>query len=443
MVRLARIVGGLRLDLALGLVAWLGIEAMAHPTRLVAVIGDDRLTHGLAFKLGTGVAFIAFAGLTLRWVLRLARAGRKLAWDPELRAIQGTVMAEFALVLPIVLLLLGTVIQIALIAHAAVIVRYAAFVAARSAIVSFEAETRQNLLQNTGGALLASLQVPPFPEWVDPVRPEQAAYLVLATLSPRADQPDPRGAAMQDLVEAQGEAWQGGHFARRMAYARAATSFRTIRDRAGNDALAWHDSFAPLIPLPDHAVQPARQMANAGDIGYLLPAPPSLSSLIPSSIPITLDVPIPSPFDAVVPPISFTFTIPVPGHLIAPLVAPLDQATDALRTGSAWVIRQFAESPANIDPFAPKEVEITLKYDFELAIPSLLQLAPGVTVPPRGSGNRAFRIQHEEFFSVRMQSTGGRRSILAFVPVVPDLAASISNSSYETVDNTPLYWRPR
>jgi hypothetical protein len=120
-----------------------------------------------------------------------------------------------------------------------------------------------------------------------------------------------------------------------------------------------------------------------------------------------------------------------------------------MRTGSASAIRAFAESDFNIDPFAPKEVEITLEYDFVLAIPSLLQLAPGVTVTSKGNGKRAFRIRQNQdedskkYFTVRLQSTGGRRSILAFMPKVPDLAGSIGGRSFETVPNTPLYWRMR
>ncbi len=186
MVKPSQVLRALRPDLAAGLVAWFGVDVMAHPHRLIALVGDPRLTHTLAFEIGTGIAFFACAFLALRWVVRLVRAGRRLSWDPALRATQGTVMAEFALVLPVVLLLIGTVVQISLIAQAAVVVRYATFVAARSAIVSFEADVRPDLTAGGAQGLLAALQLPPFPEWVDDERPERAAFMVLATLSPRA-----------------------------------------------------------------------------------------------------------------------------------------------------------------------------------------------------------------------------------------------------------------
>ena len=78
-------------------------------------------------------------------------------------------------------------------------------------------------------------------------------------------------------------------------------------------------------------------------------------------------------------------------------------ACSVLRTGSAQAIQAFAESDGNVDPFAPKEVEITLAYDFKLAVPSLLQLAPGVTIPAPMGGGRAFRLRHADLFTVRFR----------------------------------------
>ena len=76
MVRAVRILRRYQLDIVVGLVAWLGMRVMAHPSGLVAAIGDERLSHTLAFQLGSGVAFCACAALTLPstcWY-------RKLAW---------------------------------------------------------------------------------------------------------------------------------------------------------------------------------------------------------------------------------------------------------------------------------------------------------------------------------------------------------------------------
>lgn len=414
---------------------------MAKPEALVLVVDHPRFTAATAFELATWISLVTFAVLSLRGVVLLVRAGRRLTGSVASFATQGTVMAEFALVLPVVLLLIGTVIQIALIAQAAVVVRYAAFTAARSAMVNFEADTNTDLTSSGGQGLLAALQVPPFPEWVDPASPERAACMVLASLSPRASTPDAEGRQMDRLLRAQGAAWAHGDFPRRLAYARAATRVTTIRRRhrggLGGDAAAWHDSFTPLIPLPENAVQPARQLQNEGEIGYLLPEPPPVASILPDRIPIRIPIPIPEPFDAVIDPITISFDIPLPVEMIEPLTEQLDAGIDVLRTGSAVAIRGFARSPFNIDPVSPKEVEITLVYDFELAVPSLLQLAPGVTRPAADGSGRAFRLQHSDYFTVRLQSTGGRRTLLGLFPVVPDIVGR------EWVPNTPLYWRSR
>ena len=250
---------------------------------------------------------------------------------------------------------------------------------------------------------------------------------------------------MERLLKAQGPAWGGGDYARRMAYARAVTTLTTNRDKHGGgfvgDLSAWHDSFTPLIPLPEHVVQPARQKNNPNQLGYLLPQPPPLSSIIPSAIPSDIPIPIPSPFDKFIPPISISFSIPLPTSLLDPLTSKLDVGIDALRTGSAAVLRQFARSPFNVDPLSPKEVEVNLVYHFKLAIPSLLQLAPGVTDdPPQGlpSGSgRFFKLKHGHYFTARLQSTGGRRTLLGLFPYVPDIFG------FSMVPNTPLYWRPR
>ena len=52
--------------------------------------------------------------------------------------MSGTLITEFALVMPAVFLVMSMIVQIALIANATLVVRYAAFAAARSAIVNLE-----------------------------------------------------------------------------------------------------------------------------------------------------------------------------------------------------------------------------------------------------------------------------------------------------------------
>jgi hypothetical protein len=458
------------------MVGWLGLVAMSRPDTLVRLIDHSAIDQNAAFQVGLWVAFAAFAGLAIRWTVRMVRTLRRVSWDPELRAVQGTVMAEFALVLPIVLLLMGTVIQIALIAHAAIVVRYAAFAAARSAMVSFEADVYSDL---TNGIFPSSIpppimQLPPFPEWVDPGRPEQAAHLVLASISPRAGIDAPRGASMENYLAANGGYWGGGNYAERVAYAQQATDLKTIRLKHGGGTFwnwdAYWDSVPGLIPLPEHAVQPARQrLAGNSDGAYLLPAPPPLASLIPSSIPVPIpNVPTPAGLPSLpIPGLSGgTINIPIPTDMVQVATQPLDDATNWLRNGTGEAIRWFARSPMNNDIFAPKEVEITLEFQFKLAVPSLLQLAPGVTDPaPVGTG-RVFLLKHSDFFTVRLQSTGGRRSnLFSLFPIIPNMynrfgggeetqpQQQTGNQSGQqpqqpqgpdmTVPNTFLYWRSR
>jgi hypothetical protein len=101
----------------------------------------------------------------------------------------------------------------------------------------------------------------------------------------------------------------------------------------------------------------------------------------------------------------------------------VDGVLGSVGTGTAPVLDTFANSPFNLDFFSPKEVEITVEYDFLLTLPSL-HFIPGLTRdPPIGSGGKVFPIRH----TVKLQSTGGRRgSPLAMAPVQ---------------GNWPLWWK--
>jgi len=463
MVKLRPTAKALGLNATLGVLGWIGLFGMARPLELAAFVNSPKFDPVLAFDAAVILSFLAFSLLTLRGFSFLVRRSRSFSWDPETRTVSGTVMAEFALVLPVVLLLLGTVIQISLIANAALVVRYAAFVAARSAIVSFEADMGRDLLSSPGASLTSMFQMPPFPEFVDPERPTEAAALVLASISPRAASRDLRGDFMQAVLEDNGDQWEQGNFSQRVTYARAAMTLTTIRDRLGVFG-GWHDSLSPLIPEPKHALQPARQKADGGtDNAYLLPSPPPLDSLIPDSIDIEVTLPVPSEVDALLsvagvekPGVTIPIPLDGPKKLMKPLLDQMDEGINVLRSGSAAGIRAFAESPANVDLLAPKEVNINLEYLFRLTIPSLIQFTPGVTeADPLGNGF-AFRLQHPEYFSVRLQSTGGRRTLLGIIPKVLDIKGTLGTlwdadssdddevtKEFKTVPNTPLYFRIR
>lgn len=421
-----------RLDLGLALLLYLGLATMVHPAN-VQWLGREE-----AFAVATSIAFLVSCTLALRWTVRLFRLSRGFIWNPEERAVGGTVMAEFALVLPVVLLLIGTVVQIALISQAALVLRYASFVAARSAMVQFEAEA-------SGNALHTIWQVAPLPEPLDIDRPEQAALMVLASISGRAASSDTSSSAMNDVLLAQGEAWQGGNYEERFAYADRAT---TQDWKPGDEPWGeWWDSvrgqspnsvFSPFIPRSTHALQPARQRSGDGtDNAYLLPKPPELVGVIPDRIEYELPLDLPSPLDKVPGlPSSIPINIPLPSE-INDVASALDDTLDLVRTGSAQLIRDFADGNLNNDWFGPKPVSLNLIFDFRLAIPSLIQLVPGMTVESPDGNGRAFRLEHWELFRVDLQSTGGRRGVLGAIPKVPD----VYNRS--SIPNTPLYWRLR
>jgi hypothetical protein len=87
-----------------------------------------------------------------------------------------------------------------------------------------------------------------------------------------------------------------------------------------------------------------------------------------------------------------------------------------------------------VDPFSPKEVEVELEYYFQLAIPSLVQL-PGVSASRPGYPGPHFLLRHRHYFTARLQSTGGRRTLLGLIPWIPQV--------FGPVWNTPLYWITR
>lgn len=434
-----------------------GLQAlvwMARPDELAALSGSGALGHDTAFEVATALALGAFAVLSLRTLFVLYRTMRKLSWEPALRAEQGTVMAEFALVLPVVLMMLGTVFQVALVANAALVVRYAAFTAARAAIVSFEAD-----ISDFSGMV----QFRPLPERVDMDRPTIAASLVLASISPTLNRSASSEAsrALAEALIVNGDGWEEPDFSERVAYAKQAMVLR-IED-------AYVDSLPPLIPLPEHAVQPGRARlvspAERERLGYTLPKPPKLETLIPNEVEVVLFEP-PAAAEAIaseigVPLDSLDISISIPLDEVkrkaGPVLDEFDNGLEILRQGQGSVVRSFARSPLNIDAFGPKEVEVELQYRFKLNLPSILQLVPdrlGLTTEAPGGG-RAFLIRQSEAertiggstvtdpgdYTVRLQSMGGRSNPLGTIPLLPTLSASTFQLT--SVLNTPLYFIPR
>ncbi|MEO0631492.1 MAG: hypothetical protein AAFY46_12330, partial [Planctomycetota bacterium] len=96
-------------------------------------------------------------------------------------------------------------------------------------------------------------------------------------------------------------------------------------------------------------------------------------------------------------------------------------------------------------------------YLYHLNVPSLIQLAPMVAESsPAAGGGRAILLKHPTRFTVRLQSTGGRRTLLGLVPWVVDIKGTFG--SFFDNDgilpgagdpelkgdwNLPLYFDPR
>jgi len=293
-MRTHRTIRRLSVDGCLTAAAAAAVAVAGHPSAVAMGLGLPICPWAnRAFDVGLFGAMILLCVLAFRVLRRLGGAGRR--WravqaaevaGPR-RAVAGTIMVEFALALPIVMLIMGMVIQLALLANASLVVRYAAFSAARVAIISFERPQAWSIEESLSNQ----------PEKID-----RAAQLVLATISPRAGGTDASAWAMRRILARQHGPWGDRHYHERMSYAKAATT--VVKDDA---------------------------------------YPEAQISFVQLGIP-------------------------------------------------------------NI--FAPKQVDVTVKYDFLITIPGIY-LLPGVTKPaPGGVSGRVFTIEQ----TVRLQSTGARQS---------------------------------
>jgi hypothetical protein len=285
-------------------------------------------------------------------------------------------------------------------------VRYAAFASARSAIV--------NLQSNLWTA-------PPLPEPVEPDNPRLAAHLVLASLSPRTGPAHAAGLPMESLLRAQGGVWAGRSFADRLDYTEQATR------------VTARSSYSQFVPVREHLIPPAGDDYNmplitAADVFEKVNdmIPPvcrdveigeiCVSGFLAPNVDVCFQIDIAPEFQGVQ-----LFSIPLQQCINLPNPAH-DPLADLLQSGLGWLssnspvaLYAFAETPLNIDPFAPKQVSATIEYDFLLTVPSL-HFIPGLNLKdsPTGSGAKVFTISH----TVRLQSTGGRQaSFMNFVPI--------------------------
>jgi hypothetical protein len=270
---------------------------------------------------------------------------------------------------------------------------------------------------------------------------------VLATLSPVSSSGDSDALALESLLRQQpGSVWATRSFEERMEYAKAATRVLTTEDLHGGRGLfskAHYESFSPAIQRSEHLIPPYR--LSLGQQGFNLPMPPPLGNLVPT----TLKVPLPkltvpiklNKFSAIQiplqPPLPTHITVPIPQAVTQPVVNLVNSATQpilsTISSGSGPVLDAFAKTPANIDPMAPKEVQLEVEYDFLLNLPSL-HFVPGLKLSnaPGGVSGKVVTLSH----TLRLQSTGGRKANLAALMPMPD--AWMDKLGLKS--HGPLYW---
>jgi hypothetical protein len=367
---------------------------IGHPRQAAAMLGLPAFPW--ANRLFDGALIAAFVALgclglqMLRVLLRRPRPWRETLRSPGSAgsASTGTVMVEFALVLPALLLVTGLIIQLALIANASLMVRYSAFVGARAGIVRLETPPL--------------LTFRPFEEVsdADKAAVERATVLVLATISPQtavsANEND--AFALERMFNPSGSY----RYRQRVEYA------------IENTAVTVTESFSPWKPDDEHLVPPLSGRSPPHIEPPVIWEPPkdftfsmSLNTVLGAlgvgmPLPLTLALDIVGKFSTV-PPFdqwlvheidlgNYKFKIDIPKLTVSLTIPIPPQIRDPFIVTSDW------------HPF-PKQVKVEVEYKFLLTLPGM-NLVPGVTdpTPPGVEGYGVFTITR----TVELQSTGVR-----------------------------------
>ncbi len=187
-----------------------GLVAASHPGATARLLELDVYPWANdIFSAGLAIAMASFMLLGIRLLLVLGRRLKSLGAGPP-RAEAGVIIVEFTLVLPIVLLVMGMCIQMALLANASLVVRHASFVSARAAIVGFE---RSSILGLEESIPSSNRQ-----------KAEKAAQLIVASISPQTSDSDAAATAIRKIFSQQAGRWGSRGYVNRMGYAKAATS---------------------------------------------------------------------------------------------------------------------------------------------------------------------------------------------------------------------------
>lgn len=207
----------------------LALNMAAHPEIAARVLGvsfeewESRL-----FFIGMFAAMVLLGFLALNLIRRMMMRARQLrSRESRTLAESGTVAVEFCFAFPIMFLIIGLIHQLALVCNGALVVRYAAFSAARSALVHTETpfpgiptEQYTQAGQNTTNG-----------------RIRKAAWVVLASISPTKRQTastDPTITLVNDVMRRQrGGPWGTRNIRRRYNYARRYTEITSDDPRQG------------------------------------------------------------------------------------------------------------------------------------------------------------------------------------------------------------------
>jgi len=374
-----------------------------------------------------GAFFIAMLGCG-RVVYRLAQHARKRRnrYGESLRDDDtGSLSVEFLLTFPWMYIMFGMVIQWGLIARAKIIVDYAAYRAARSAVTQVESKTWGPLYSLN---LLEPDAIPP----VRQARVRESAALILAQLSPYHASDDPGRGSWTDygygsnrtaaIAMAESGIPKWPYAMKTSAYERRA--YWTLRElQAGQQGGAGFQldlEMSPLINVDfaqfgfvagnyfDVLENMLNEYAEILDLTDVSPDQTGfLGFKIPMPWPIP-DIPIGIPLGDNSGTISDMLGIPSPSEIADQIVSEiLDPVRDAIMGPIDELTGSLDDMLSDIDPgnpLIPREARVQLRYPYQLRVPLVAQLVHPLWETKSGFRGRFIQIEAD----VSMQTTGGR-----------------------------------
>ena len=421
----ARRIGGIGADVSLALLTIAAVRALGEPLEggVIEAVGERIDVPPLFLTLFLVGA--SSAALAARLCARLWRSGRAL--ERTSSAVEcGTVATEFVLVLPVLILLFGTMYQTALIANAAQVIRYAAFAGARSAIVQRVADLSLQPEADLG----LQLESPGQLSVIDETSPRRAVAMVLASLSPLAadEGTGSVGRSYGEFVAGNGGVVRADVTANCYGYAEANTEIVFTVDETS------------VVPDDIHWVQPQYQLAASEG---LFPTPSVQHVLSLAGI----DLDELTGFIENLGPLSA-----VASGLFDGVMATFESILQGLLAGPIQAFSSVFSSVVNSaagasDPLAPNEVTCTVRYMLHLPLPSLYWSIEGAQ-RSESLGGYVMQLKADDYFSVTLHMPPKRSNILSLIPKVPSASSIYQRargeaSEVEWVHNNPMLYQPR